>query len=127
MNQLFTLLEKSVKKPIFGCQMCGQCALNETALVCPMNCPKELRNSPCGGVRNDAACEVDPDITCVWVKAISRSEKIRRFSNIERVRPPLNHRLRSTSSWINRFTGRDTETPSEWDIQSTVNSKHATL
>nr|WP_245947992.1 methylenetetrahydrofolate reductase C-terminal domain-containing protein [Halomonas montanilacus] len=29
--------------------MCGQCILSSTGMSCPMNCPKSLRNGPCGG------------------------------------------------------------------------------
>ena len=52
------LVEAAVKKPIWGCQMCGQCVLHSTGMTCPMNCPKMLRNGPCGGVRPDGNCEV---------------------------------------------------------------------
>ena len=56
------LIEKAVKGPIWGCQMCGQCVLHSTGMTCPMNCPKTLRNGPCGGVRPDGMCEVKPEI-----------------------------------------------------------------
>ena len=48
----FAVTEKTVKGFLFDCQMCGQCALSSTGMSCPMNCPKELRNGPCGGVRS---------------------------------------------------------------------------
>ena len=48
------LIEAAVKKPVFGCQMCGQCVLHSTGMTCPMNCPKTLRNGPCGGARSTA-------------------------------------------------------------------------
>jgi hypothetical protein len=47
------VVEKAVKGPVFGCRMCGQCVLHSTGLTCPMTCPKQLRNGPCGGVRPD--------------------------------------------------------------------------
>ena len=61
--------ERTVKGLLFDCQMCGQCALSSTGMSCPMNCPKSLRNGPCGGVRANGNCEVKPDMPCVWVKA----------------------------------------------------------
>ena len=70
------LVEAAVKKPVFGCQMCGQCVLHSTGLTCPMTCPKQLRNGPCGGVRADGNCEVNPDMRCVWLKAYERSERL---------------------------------------------------
>ena len=69
------LIEAAVKKPVFGCQMCGQCVLHSTGMTCPMNCPKTLRNGPCGGVRPDGHCEVKPEMRCVWVKAVERAPK----------------------------------------------------
>src|SRR5262245_21784366 len=46
-----TRSEELVKGYAFNCQMCGQCILHSTGMTCPMNCPKNLRNGPCGGVR----------------------------------------------------------------------------
>ena len=63
------LVEKSVKSFLFDCRMCGQCALSDTGMSCPMNCPKTLRNGPCGGVRPGGYCEVKPEMRCVWVQA----------------------------------------------------------
>ncbi len=39
-------VEKKVKETLFDCRMYGQCVLSYTALVCPMRCPKGLRNGP---------------------------------------------------------------------------------
>ena len=52
--------------------MCGQCALPVTGYVCPMGCPKELRNGPCGGVGGDGSGEVNPERRCDWVDAYDR-------------------------------------------------------
>ena len=54
------LIEKAVKGPIWGCQMCGQCVLHSTGMTCPMNCPKTLRNGPCGGVRANGTARSSP-------------------------------------------------------------------
>ena len=56
--------------------MCGQCVLSSTGMSCPMNCPKTLRNGPCGGVRANGHCEVKPEMRCVWVEAYRGSERI---------------------------------------------------
>ena len=52
--------EEPVKRSLFDCQMCGQCVLHYTGMTCPMTCPKQIRNGPCGGVRADGHCEVYP-------------------------------------------------------------------
>ena len=64
-------VEKVVKGFLFDTQMCGSCTLGATGMVCPMNCPKSMRNGPCGGVRANGHCEVKPDMPCVWVDAWS--------------------------------------------------------
>src|SRR6204780_4245955 len=64
-------VERAVKGFMFDCQMCGQCVLSATGMSCPMNCPKNLRNGPCGGVRRDGHCEVLPQMRCVWVEAVA--------------------------------------------------------
>ena len=63
-------IERPLKEAVWDCKMCGQCILHSTGLTCPMRCPKNLRNGPCGGVRADGACEVFPDRPCVWVQAV---------------------------------------------------------
>jgi len=62
-------VERGLKGLLFDCQMCGQCALSSTGMSCSMNCPKNLRNGPCGGVRPNGNCEVKPEMKCVWVQA----------------------------------------------------------
>ena len=53
-------VERGVKGFMFDCKMCGQCVLSSTGMSCPMNCPKQLRNGPCGGVRaKDVALDAD--------------------------------------------------------------------
>jgi hypothetical protein len=69
-------VEKHVKGFLFDCRMCGQCVLSSTGMSCPMNCPKQLRNGPCGGVRANGNCEVEPDMPCVWVQAWSGAQKM---------------------------------------------------
>jgi hypothetical protein len=92
--------EKLVKGFLFDCRMCGQCVLSETGMSCPMNCPKSLRNGPCGGVRANGNCEVDPDMPCVWVQAWKGSQSMRAGNTILNVQKPVDHSLRETSSWL---------------------------
>jgi len=94
-------VEKAVKGLLFDCQMCGQCALSQTGMSCPMNCPKTLRNGPCGGVRPNGHCEVKPEMRCVWVEAVAGSERMRQGgAAIRAVRPPVDRTLVGTSSWL---------------------------
>jgi hypothetical protein len=80
--------------------MCGQCALSDTGMSCPMNCPKGLRNGPCGGVRSDGNCEIEPDMPCVWVEAWKGSQLMQAKDKIRAVQKPVDHSLRGTSAWL---------------------------
>ena len=115
---LLARFEHAVKSPIWGCQMCGQCVLHSTGMTCPMTCPKTLRNGPCGGVRDDGHCEVRPEMTCVWDRAVHRSATLplpRAWrEEIDDLRPPVDNRLHGTSSWSNLLSGRDRRTPAGW-------------
>ena len=94
-------VEKVVKGILFDCQMCGQCSLSSTGMSCPMNCPKTLRNGPCGGVRADGHCEVKPEMRCVWVEAYEGSQRMaegKQAFNI--VQFALDSRLKGKSSWL---------------------------
>jgi hypothetical protein len=93
---------------MFDCRMCGQCALSSTGMSCPMNCPKQLRNGPCGGVRANGNCEVEPDMPCVWVKAWEGSRNMVKGDAILNVQKPVNQSLRETSSWL-RVTAQAAE------------------
>lgn len=93
-------VEKAVKSVMFDCRMCGQCALSSTGMSCPMNCPKSLRNGPCGGVRANGHCEVEPDMPCVWVQAWQGSQRMKASHAIMDVQKPVDNSLRDTSSWL---------------------------
>jgi hypothetical protein len=94
-------VEKAVKGLLFDCQMCGSCALSQTGMTCPMNCPKQMRNGPCGGVRGDGRCEVKPEMRCVWVEAFEGSRRMRRGGDaIRALHPAVDRRLAGTSSWL---------------------------
>ena len=94
-------VEKSVKGLLFDCRMCGQCVLSATGMSCPMNCPKALRNGPCGGVRADDRCEVNPQMKCVWVEAYRGALRIPGGVNaMTAIQFAVDHRLQGRSSWL---------------------------
>ena len=62
-------------------------------MTCPMNCPKNLRNGPCGGVRLNGKCEVKPEMDCVWVKGYERAQKTPYAHEFYRLNPPVDWRL----------------------------------
>jgi len=114
-EQILLPIEKLSKEALFDCQMCGQCILHETGLTCPMRCPKNLRNGPCGGVRADGNCEVYPDKPCVWVQAVERAARLPLWrGRIHHLQPPVDWRLQGTSAWMNWLTGRDRYSPRGW-------------
>jgi hypothetical protein len=52
---------------------------------------------------------------CVWLKAYERSERLPLWrGHINRLRPPVDNRLKGTSSWANLLSGRDRQTPPGW-------------
>ena len=91
---------RAVKGFLFDCNMCGQCVLSSTGMSCPMNCPKALRNGPCGGVRSDGNCEVFPEMRCVWVDAFEGSRRMRGGDAIQNVEVCIDNRLQGRSSWL---------------------------
>jgi hypothetical protein len=110
------LPEKLTKEIVFDCRMCGQCILHSTGMTCPMTCPKELRNGPCGGVQMDGRCEIDQIGRCVWVDAYERSRIMQRYGDdIADIQPPVNRRLQGSSAWINMLNQKDSRSPSGWD------------
>jgi len=91
-------IEIIVKGPLFGCRMCGNCLLQETAFICPMECPKGLRNGPCGGSTPEK-CYVDETRPCIWYKIFERSFKMGREEMLLEVLPPLDWDKTGTESW----------------------------
>jgi methylenetetrahydrofolate reductase (NADPH) len=81
-------VERLVKGPLFGCRMCGNCLLQETAFICPMECPKGIRNGPCGG-STEESCYVDETRPCMWYKIYERSFAMGREEKLLEVLPPL--------------------------------------
>lgn len=103
-------IERTVKGFLFDTRMCGSCTLGATGMVCPMNCPKSMRNGPCGGVRSDGHCEVKPEMPCVWVDAYAGSRRMKHGDRLREIRGPVDHRLKNTSSWL-REVRRKTDEP----------------
>lgn len=91
-------IERLVKGPMFGCRMCGNCLLQETAFICPMECPKGLRNGPCGGSTPER-CYVDETRPCIWYKIYERAIKIGREEMLLEVLPPLDWDKVGTETW----------------------------
>jgi hypothetical protein len=107
--------EELTKQAVFDCRMCGQCVLHSTGMTCPMSCPKNLRNGPCGGVRANGNCEVVPEMKCVWVEAYERSQKMPIYGHeIMKLQPPVNRQLEGDSAWVNMLTGVDQKQPAGW-------------
>ncbi len=101
MEKPMAAVERTVKGFLFDCRMCGQCVLSSTGMSCPMNCPKNLRNGPCGGVREDGGCEVIPAMKCVWVAAWEGSRRIPGGGEaMLKAQPAVDWRLRGSSSWL---------------------------
>jgi methylenetetrahydrofolate reductase (NADPH) len=104
--QVLEKAELAFKKPVFGCQACGNCVLGLTEYVCPMTCPKNLRNGPCGGTFN-GQCEVIPEQACVWVRVYQRAQAADRVDELKTYIPQRDRSLQGTSSYINYFLDRD--------------------
>jgi hypothetical protein len=100
-------VERRVKGLLFDCRMCGRCVLSSTGMSCPMNCPKSMRNGPCGGVRPDGRCEVKPEMACVWVQAWEGSRRMAEGGRIGELQPPVDHRLAGRSAWLGRLRERE--------------------
>ena len=103
LDNVFLSIEKPIKGFLFDSRSCGQCTLGITGMSCPMNCPKTMRNGPCGGVRPDGNCEVKPDMPCVWVVAWDGNRRMNKNEHtIELVLPPVDARLQGTSAWLRK-------------------------
>ncbi len=104
-------VEKIFKGALFDCRMCGQCVLTSTGMACPMNCPKSLRNGPCGGVRADGTCEVEPRMRCVWLLAVEGAGRMRGPGGMAHVQPAVDQRLTGSSSWLRVVRRQSTAAP----------------
>ncbi len=120
-DRWFRKPEEWSKQAMFDCQMCGQCVLHSTGMTCPMTCPKNLRNGPCGGVRQNGHCEVKPDMKCIWVEAFERSTQMGTWgADMMMIQPPVNRQLEGSSAWVNMVTGADQDVPTGWIGLNTI-------
>lgn len=103
-ERLLLPIERASKQFLFDCKMCGQCVLSTSGMACPTNCAKRMRNGPCGGVRADGGCEVDPSMRCVWIEA---GEGIERVGDDGSRDPhlPIDFRLQGRSTWARVIEG----------------------
>lgn len=107
--RVFTAGEGLIKSALFSCRMCGNCLLQETAFICPMTCPKGLRNGLCGGATAES-CEVDPTRPCTWYLIYERSEKMGREHKLLEINAPLDGDRVGRETWIDVVkTWRDVE------------------
>ena len=97
-ERLLAFVERQTKGLAFGCRMCGNCLLQETAFICPMECPKGLRNGPCGGSTPEC-CYVDPSRPCIWHRIYERAERMRRSQRLMEVLPPLDWSQVGRETW----------------------------
>jgi methylenetetrahydrofolate reductase (NADPH) len=98
-RRLLAKVELSVKGPLFGCRMCGNCLLQETAFICPMECPKGMRNGPCGGISPEKNCYVDQTRKCIWQAIYSKSFKNGTEASLLEVLPPLDWNKTGSETW----------------------------
>jgi methylenetetrahydrofolate reductase (NADPH) len=98
-RRMLAKIELAFKGPVFGCRMCGNCLLQETAFICPMECPKGMRNGPCGGITPEKNCYVDESRKCVWYAIYKRSQKTGRTEKLLEVLPPLDWSKTGTDTW----------------------------
>jgi methylenetetrahydrofolate reductase (NADPH) len=101
-RRLLEAAEKAIKGPLFGCRMCGNCLLQETAFICPMECPKGIRNGPCGG-SIPGQCYVDETRPCIWYAIYDRAFKMGREEMLLEVLPPLDWDKVGTETWGDVF------------------------
>lgn len=105
LRDLVERLEYWGKRPVFGCEACGNCVLGHMEYVCPQTCPKQMRNGPCGGTLR-GRCEV-VEQECIWVSVYQRADAADRVAGLKTFVPAPDRTLRDTSSWLNFYVNRD--------------------
>lgn len=58
-----------LKKLLTGCPGCDKCTLPQNHFICVQNCPKRLKNGPCGEVLEDGKCKIT-NSECIFVKKV---------------------------------------------------------
>jgi methylenetetrahydrofolate reductase (NADPH) len=64
-----------------------------------MECPKGIRNGPCGGVTPEKKCYIDETRNCVWYSIYKRALKTGREETLLEVLPPLDWDEVGTETW----------------------------
>jgi 5,10-methylenetetrahydrofolate reductase len=100
-EKLLAFVERNIKGVLFGCRMCGNCVLQKTAFICPMQCPKGLRNGPCGG--STEVCYVDKNRICIWNKIYTRSVSMGRDEKLLEILAPLDWERVGKDTWSGLF------------------------
>ena len=98
-------IEEAIKKVGFDCRSCGQCILSTTGFVCPMRCPKQLRNGACGGASN-GMCEVDNQKKCVWNEIYEGVDSLDKIEPLINFQKPTDYRLTNKSAIVNWLDNR---------------------
>ena len=109
LDRPMTWAEKQLKGVLFDCKMCGNCVLSSTGMACPMNCPKTIRNGPCGGVRANGNCEVEPDMKCVWVQAWDGAARMHNGDKIHEIQFAASKAHLGTSAWLRQIEESKTD------------------
>ena len=103
--QVLHTLERSVKRPLVGCDTCGRCRLEDTLYTCPETCPKGLANGPCGGTALNR-CEFG-DRECIHSIKYRTAKAVRQTAVLtERLIPCIEVETRHRSSWPQWFAGQ---------------------
>lgn len=68
-------------------------------MICPMECPKGLRNGPCGGVTPEKRCYIDETRKCVWYCIYERALKKGREKTLLEILPPLDWNKVGKETW----------------------------
>lgn len=98
-KRMLARMELLIKGSLFGCRMCGNCVLQKTALICPMGCPKGMRNGPCGGITPSKKCYIDESRKCIWYCIYEKAEKAGDEEMLLEVLPPLDWSKTGTETW----------------------------
>jgi methylenetetrahydrofolate reductase (NADPH) len=64
-----------------------------------MECPKGMRNGPCGGIRPDKMCYVDNTRKCVWYAIYKKSFENGSEETLLEVLPPVDWNKVGTETW----------------------------
>lgn len=95
-------LERSVKRPLLGCDTCGRCRLEDTLYICPETCPKGLANGPSGGTELNR-CEFG-DRECIHSVKYRTAKAVQQTTVLsERLIPCIEEQSRHRSSWPQWF------------------------